>query len=111
MSTTTAQAAALKWRTVRPKIIYFAIGLVAGPLITGVAGWQVLSGTARDRAHAGVVELQAAICAARARTEVADTSKMQWPARTELAKRWAVMPGATEADADVADVCARKLAS
>jgi hypothetical protein len=105
------QTAATKWQTAKPKVMYFAIGLIAGPLLTSFAGWQVLSGTARDQARAGVVELQAVICAAQARTEVADTSKLEWTARSDLAKKWAIMPGANTADPDVAGTCARKLAS
>ena len=111
MSTTTMQTAASRWQTIKPKAIYLAIGLIAGPLVTSVAGLQVLSGTAREQTRAGVVELQAVICAAQARTEVADTSKLEWTARTDLAKKWAVMPGATTADPAVASTCAGKLAS
>lgn len=111
MSTTAMQTAATKWQTAKPKVMYFAIGLIAGPLLTSFAGWQVLSGTARDQTRAGVVELQAVICAAQARTEVADTSKLEWSARSDLAKKWAIMPGANTADPDVAGSCARKLAS
>jgi uncharacterized protein YchJ len=105
------QTAASRWQTIKPKAIYFAIGLIAGPLVTSVVGLQVLSGTAREQTRAGVVELQAVICAAQARTEVADTSKLEWTARTDLAKKWAVMPGATTADPAVASTCAGKLAS
>jgi hypothetical protein len=72
---------------------------------------QLWSGTAREQTRAGVVELQAVICAAQARTEVADTSKLEWSARTDLAKKWAVMPGAAAADPAVASACASKLAS
>jgi hypothetical protein len=105
------QSAAAKWQTAKPKVIYFAIGLIVGPLLTSFAGLQVLSGTARDQTRAGVVELQAVICAAQARAEVADTKALEWTARSDLAKKWAVMPGATAADPDVAGACARKLAS
>lgn len=108
MSTTTAAA---RWQTVKPKVIYFAVGLIAGPLITSFAGLQVLSGTARDQTRAGIVEVQAVICAAQVHAEVADTSKLDWNARADLGKKWAVMPGATTADPDVANACARKLAS
>ena len=111
MSATTMPTTTTRWQTIKPKVVYLNIGLIAGPLITSVAGLQVLSGTARDRAHAGIIESQAVICAAQARTEVADTSKLEWTARTDLAKKWAVMPGATTADADVASTCAGKLAS
>jgi hypothetical protein len=76
-----------------------------------MAGWQVLSGTARDQVRAGVVEQQAAICAAGARTEDPDTAKLDYSARTELAKRWAVMPGTTTAETEVTNACARKLAT
>jgi hypothetical protein len=111
MSATTMQTATARWQTIKPKVIYFAIGLVAGPLITSFAGWQVLSGTAREQTRTGVVELQAVICAAQAHSQVADTSKLEWTARTDLAKKWAVMPGATTADPAVASSCAGKLAS
>jgi hypothetical protein len=111
MSVTTMQAATARWQTIKPKVIYFAIGLIAGPIITSIAGWQVLSGTARDQVHAGLVEQQASFCAVNARTEVADTSKLDYSARNELAKKWAIMPGATKAESDVTNACARKLTS
>ncbi len=111
MSATTMHTATTRWQTIKPKVVYLVIGLIAGPLITSFAGLQVLSGTAREQTRAGVVELQAVICAAQARTEVADTSKLEWTARTDLAKKWAVMPGATAADPAVASSCAGKLAS
>ncbi len=110
MSMTTTQTVAARWQTAKPKVIYLAVGLIAGPLITSFAGLQVLSGTARDQTRTGIVESQAVICAAQARTHVADTSKLEWSARAELAKQWAVMPGATAAEPDVANACARKLA-
>jgi len=99
------------WESAKPKIMYLVIGLIAGPIITSMAGWQVLSGTARDQAHAGVVEQQAIFCAANARIEVPDTSKLDYNARNALAKKWAVMPGATTAETDVTNACARKLAT
>jgi hypothetical protein len=92
-------------------LTYFVIGLIAGPIITSIAGWQVLSGTARDQLQAGMVEQQATFCAANARIEVPDTSKLEYAARNELAKKWAVMPGTTTAASDVTNACARKLAT
>jgi hypothetical protein len=91
--------------------MYFVIGLIAGPIITSIAGWQVLSGTARDQLRSGMVEQQATFCAANARIEVPDTSKLDYSARNDLAKKWAVMPGTTTAESDVTNACARKLAS
>jgi hypothetical protein len=111
MSATTMNTAASRWQSAKPKLMYLVIGLIAGPIITSFAGWQVLSGTARDQLHAGMIEQQATFCAANARTEMPDTSKLDYTARNELAKKWAVMPGATAAESDVTYACARKLAS
>ena len=111
MSTTTMQTAKARWQTVKPKLTYLVIGLIAGPIITSLAGWQVLSGTARDQLHAGIVEQQATFCAANAHTEMPDTSKLDYTGRNDLAKKWAVMPGATVAESDVTSACARKLSS
>ena len=111
MSATTTKMAPSRWQSVKPKLMYLVIGLIAGPLITSIAGWQVLSGTARDQVRAGVVEQQATFCAFKARAEVADISKLEYGARYELATKWAVMPGATKFDSEVADTCARKLTS
>ena len=107
----TTSTAASKWESAKPKLTYFVIGLIAGPIITSIAGWQVLSGTARDQLQAGMVEQQATFCAANARIEVPDTSKLEYAARNELAKKWAVMPGTTTAASDVTNACARKLAT
>jgi hypothetical protein len=107
----TTSTAASKWESAKPKLTYFVIGLIAGPIITSIAGWQVLSGTARDQLQAGMVEQQATFCAANARTEIPDTSKLDYSARNELAKKWAIMPGTTTAASDVTNACARKLAT
>jgi len=107
----TSKPTASAWESAKPKVMYLVIGLIAGPIITSIAGWQVLSGTARDQLHAGMIEQQATFCAANARTEMPDTSKLDYTARNELAKKWAVMPGATVAESDVTNACARKLAS
>jgi hypothetical protein len=105
------KTAASRWESAKPKLMYLAIGLIAGPIITSIAGWQVLSGTARDQLRAGLVEQQASYCAVNARTEVAEPSKLAYSARNDLAKKWAVMPGATTAEFTVVSACASKLAS
>lgn len=99
------------WESIKPKAIYLAIGLVAGPVLSGMFGWQVLTGTANDQLRAGIVDQQAVFCAANAHAETADTSKLDYTARNELAKKHAVMPGGTAADFDVVSACAKKLAS
>ena len=108
---TTWENAASKWKAAKPAAIALAIGLVAGPLISNYVGLQVTSRTARAEIHAGIVEQQAAFCDARARADVPAPGKLEWTARYELAVKWAVMPGAAPADADVTSSCARKLAT
>lgn len=107
----TAKNTASAWESAKPKIMYLVIGLVAGPIITHIAGWQVLSGTARDQVQASIIEQQATFCAAGARTEVPETGKLEYTARNDLAKKWAIMPGATTAESSVVSACARMLAS
>jgi hypothetical protein len=98
------------WESLKPKIVYLVIGLMAGPILSGMLGLQVLSSTAATRAEAGVVDLQASFCATNAHLETADTSKLDYTARNELAKKHAIMPGGTAADSDVVSACAKKLA-
>ena len=111
MSATTMNTAASRWESAKPKLLYLVIGLVIGPIITNVAGWQVTSSSAKSQVHAGIVEQQALFCEAKARASVADPKKLEWSARSDLAKKWAVMPGATTTDYDVITACANKLAS
>jgi len=99
-----------KWETAKPLAFAFAIGLVTGPLVSNYVGWQVTSRTARADLHAGIVEQQAIFCEARARADVTAPDKLGWDARYELAKKWAIMPGATEPPSGVASACASKLA-
>jgi hypothetical protein len=105
------KTAASRWESAKSKLMYLVIGLIAGPLITSLAGWQILSGTPRDQLRTGLVEQQASFCAVNARTEIPDTSKLDYTARNELAKKWAIMPGTATAASDVTSACARKLAS
>ena len=99
------------WETLKPKIVYLVVGLVAGPILSGMFGLQVLSSTAANQVDAGIVDLQATYCAANARTEKADANKLDYTARNELAKKYAVMPGSTTAETNVVNACASKLAT
>lgn len=106
---TTLENAASKWETLKPVAVALAFGLVLGPVISNLAGVQVMTSTARAQVKAAVVDQQASFCEARARAEIGDTSKLDWNAQFDLAKKWAVLPGATSADPDVASACASKL--
>jgi len=107
---TSMQTFESKWKTAKPIVVALAIGLVAGPFISSFAGWQVTSGTAQTQLRAGMLEQQALICNARARADVVAPDKLGLSARYELAEKWAIMPGAAEAQMGVASACASKLA-
>ncbi|QQS13054.1 MAG: hypothetical protein IPK81_01955 [Rhodospirillales bacterium] len=99
------------WNTHKPRIYALAVGLVAGPLISNMLGWQVTASAAKAQTAKGLVEQHATYCAARARAEVPETAKLDWNARDALAKKWAKLPGATEEPSyDVTSTCAQKLA-
>jgi hypothetical protein len=100
-----------KWDTTKPLVFAFAVGLLVGPLASNYIGWQVTSRTAQAEVLAGVLEQQALFCEARARADVTAPAKLGWEARYELAKKWAIMPGATEPPTGVASACAGKLAT
>lgn len=99
-----------RWTAAKPMVTGLAVGIVAGPLLTSFLGWQVTSRTASEQVRIGVVEQQALFCESRARAENADAAKLDWSARSELARKWSTMPGAKTAVSDVASECARKLA-
>jgi hypothetical protein len=104
-------AATAKWRAYKPFILPFLIGFVLGPFFSAYMGWQVTSSSARAQLHAGIVNTQASYCEARARLDNKEPSKLDWTARTDLAKKWATLPGADTADSEVARACADKLAA
>lgn len=109
-SMTTMQTVQAKWETAKPMVIALAIGLVAGPLISNYIGWQVTSGAANTEMRDNVVDQLAQVCNTRARAEVADPSKLEWEARSALAKKYVVEPGAPLTGLEVSGACARKLA-
>lgn len=117
MSSTPTQSlsdrAAAKWAEMRPWVLGLGIGLVAGPIISAIAGFQVRSSTALAATHASVVEQQAAFCAERARGAQAAagaTGVLDWQKRNDLARIWAPMPGNAAADPDVVFGCSNLLA-
>src|SRR5260221_13845360 len=99
-----------KWETAKPLVFAFAVGLITGPLVSNYIGWQGTSRAAQADMRAGIVEQQALFCEARARGDVPAPDKLGWGARDELAKKWSIMPGATEPPSGGASACAGKLA-
>jgi hypothetical protein len=104
-------ATAAKWTAAKPVVIGLVIGLIAGPMISGFTGFQIRTSTAHAAARAGIVEQQAAFCAERARAATPNAAELGWPARTELARQWAAMPGTTSVDPDVIYACSGKLST
>lgn len=103
--------ASLSWDRVRPYGTALVIGLIAGPILTAVLGLQVLESTADKRSNQAATAVQAQICAAQARTAEPMAADLNWQARSELAERWAVMPGSTQAAPGVASACSNILAA
>jgi hypothetical protein len=103
---------AARWERAKPVALGLAIGLVAGPIISGMVGFQMRSSTAQTLVHNGVVGQQAIFCADRARADTPNTVGLEWNARNDLARRFATMPGATatQVDYDVVRACADRLA-
>ena len=108
---TMRETAAAKWAAAKPIAIGLAVGLIAGPIISGFAGFQVRTSTAQAAARAGVVEQQAAFCAERARAASTGTALLDWQGRSDLARKWAAMPGSAIVDPDVVYACSGKLAT
>ena len=106
---TMRETAAAKWAAAKPIAMGLAIGLIAGPIASGLAGFQVRTSTAQAAARAGAVEQQAAFCAERARAASSGTALLDWQGRTDLARKWAAMPGSTVVDPEVVYACAGKL--
>ena len=79
---TMRETAAAKWAAAKPIAFGLAIGLAAGPVISGLAGFQVRTSTAQAAARAGAVEQQAAFCAERARAASTGTALLDWQGRT-----------------------------
>jgi hypothetical protein len=107
---TMRETAAAKWAAAKPVAIGLGIGLIAGPVISGLAGFQVRTSTAQAAARAGVVEQQAAFCAERARAaSTTGAAPLDWQGRSDLARKWATMPGSAIVDMDVVYACSGKL--
>ena len=94
--------------------IALVIGLVAGPIITNIIGWQVTSGALEEQVRAAVVEQQVLFCEERARTDpgytdAATFKALEFNARREFVTPHALMPGQDSADRAVVNACMNKI--
>ncbi|WP_372624511.1 hypothetical protein [Falsiroseomonas sp.] len=108
---TMRETAAAKWAAAKPVLTGLVIGLIAGPIISGMSGFQVRTSTAQAAEHASVVEQQALFCVERARAATPGTAALSYQARSDLARQWAAMPGTTTVDQDVVYACSGKLSN
>ena len=100
-----------RWTKAKPLLLALCVGLVAGPIISGMVGFQMRTSTAETLAHNGVVEQRAMYCADRARTDTPGAKELDWSARNTLSRRFATNPaGGVNIDPDVARACADLLA-
>jgi hypothetical protein len=94
--------------------IALVVGLIAGPIISNLLGWQVSNSTMEEEVGAAVVEQQALFCEERARadpayTDAAALKALQFNAKREFVTPHAQMPGQDSADSAVVRACTKKL--
>jgi hypothetical protein len=104
-----SQNLAARWAAAKPMVVGLAIGLIAGPIVSGFAGFQVRTSTAAASERASLVELQAEMCAERAKAASPTLDTTNWQVRNDLARQWAAMPGSTAVDQDVVYACSGRL--
>ncbi len=103
--------AAARWTTLKPFAIGAAGGLLAGPILSGMLGYQTRTSTADAAMRASVVEQQAAFCQERARAALpAGAARLEWGRAYDVARDLSAMPGGSP-DGDVRLACARKLST
>jgi hypothetical protein len=98
-----------RWDAAKPLLIGLVIGLIAGPIVSGMTGFQVRTSTAEAATRAGIVEQQASFCAERARAAGPIASPLGWNERGELARRFAGSAEGTTPDPEVIFACSSKL--
>ncbi|WP_137181681.1 hypothetical protein [Roseomonas sp. AR75] len=100
---------AARWALAKPMVMGLAIGVVAGPIISGLAGFQIRTSTAAAAERASLVSLQAEVCSERAKAASPGFDTTNWQVRNDLARQWAAMPGSTAVDQDVVYACSTRL--
>jgi hypothetical protein len=98
-------------------------GAIAGAIVLAIVGFNwggwVTGGQANDMAQTAVVERLVPICVGQFNMDSNKVNKLaemkkadSWTRGDFVAKQgWATMPGSKEADSDVAEGCAEKIAA
>ena len=99
-----------RWSTIKTAVAFLVIGVVAGPIVTTVTGLQVSRSTLDRRMHATIIDQKSNYCVGRITEGEARYQGLTYSDRLDLARKYAVMPGAKEADYEVVTECSNKLA-
>src|SRR3546814_18281427 len=70
--------------TIKPVAYALAVGLIAGPILSSMLGFQILSSTARESSQTAAVAVQAQICATKARLAAPKPGKLAWRDRKRV---------------------------
>ena len=93
----------------KPFLFGLVVGLLVGPLVSGLMGWQVTDAFLRRSVHNAVVTQQVAFCKVRALAAEKNTAKMDYTERFTIAQKFAALPGAVAAEDDVVSACTNEL--
>ena len=107
--TTLRNDVSARWQAAKPMLTGLVIGLIAGPIVSGMTGFQVRTSTAEAATRAGIVEQQASFCAERARAAGPIASPLGWQERGDLARRFGAMSDGAAVDPEVVYACSSKL--
>lgn len=99
-----------QWTNKKAVILGLLAGMLLGPMISGIMGWQVSSAFLLRSVHDAVVKQQVGFCEMRARAAVKNPGKLEYGDRYDLARLWAKMPGQEAVDTDVVSGCTNGLA-
>ena len=98
-------------------------GAIAGAVVLAIVGFNwggwVTSGTADEMAQTAIVDRLVPICVGQFNMDANKVTKLaaikkadSWTRGDYVSKQgWATMPGSKEADTDVAEACAEKIAA
>ena len=100
-----------KWAKVKPTLMAIGFGLIVGPFISNALGWQVTSGALDKKLEAALLDLQVNFCVEKVKAAGVNTKGIDFGARRDIAKKWAVMPGQDSADYEVMRGCSDRIVS
>ncbi|HKJ00102.1 MAG TPA: hypothetical protein VKB51_16615 [bacterium] len=98
------------WDRWKAPLGWLVVGLVAGPLLSGLLGWQVTTATLHRQVRDAIVTQQAAMCEMRARHHVKDLATLNFDQDGVVAQKYARFPWDPTEHLRVVDRCSNALA-